>query len=84
MCLEFSKIENPMLEILYKNYSKIIPKIGKHIVGSADPYDYLLKSIDNFYSQNELLNLIKKNGFSNTKFRNLSNGIAAIHSAWKI
>ncbi len=84
MCLEFSKVENPFFRSLYKNYSKLIPKIGKKIVGSSEPYDYLIKSIDKFYNQQELLDLIKKNGFSNTSYRNLSNGIAAIHSGWKV
>ena len=63
MCLEFSKVENPLIDILYKNYSKIIPLIGERIVGSKKPYSYLVKSIDDFYNQNELANLIKKNGF---------------------
>ena len=60
MCLEFSKVENPFFRSLYKNYSKLIPKIGKKIVGSSEPYDYLIKSIDKFYNQQELLDLIKK------------------------
>ena len=64
--------------------SKIIPFLGKYIVGSAEPYDYLVKSIDEFYSQQELVSLIKSNGFSNVEFRNLSSGISAIHSGWKI
>ena len=58
--------------------------IGKYIVGSPQPYDYLVKSIDQFYSQNELVDLMKQNGFSNIDYRNLSNGISAIHSGWKI
>tara|TARA_A100001011_G_scaffold159987_2_gene168367 strand:- start:3940 stop:4644 length:705 start_codon:yes stop_codon:yes gene_type:complete len=84
MCLEFSKVENPLIDMLYKNYSKIIPIIGEKIVGSKRPYKYLVKSIDDFYNQSELVSLIKKNGFQTVKFRNLSNGIAAIHSGWKI
>ena len=46
MCLEFSKIDNELLNFLYKNYSKIIPIIGKYIVGSSKPYEYLISSID--------------------------------------
>ncbi len=84
MCLEFSKVNNEMVNFLYKSYSKTIPIIGKYIVGSSKPYDYLIKSINQFYSQEELVNLIKKNGFSNVEYRNLSNGISAIHSGWKI
>ena len=54
MCLEFSKVENPIFRSFYKNYSKLIPKIGRKIVGSSEPYDYLIKSIDEFYNQQEL------------------------------
>ena len=84
MCLEFSKIDNELLNFLYKNYSSAIPLIGKFIVGSSDPYEYLVKSIDSFYNQEQLLEIITDNGFSNVEFRNLSNGISAIHSGWKI
>ena len=84
MCLEFSKVNNEMINFLYQSYSKTIPVIGKYIVGSSQPYDYLVKSIDQFYSQNELVDLMKQNGFSNIDYRNLSNGISAIHSGWKI
>ena len=84
MCLEFSKIENEILDLVYSQYSKLIPSIGKIIVGSSDPYSYLIKSIEQFYSQNELKELMKTNGFNSVEFRNLSNGISAIHSGWKI
>ncbi len=84
MCLEFSKIDNELLNFLYKNYSKIIPTLGKYIVGSSKPYEYLISSIDTFYNQEQLLELVIKNGFDNVEYRNLSNGISAIHSGWKI
>ena len=84
LCLEFSKIENSNLDLLYKNYSKLIPLIGKVIVGKKEPYQYLVKSIEEFINQNELLNLMKKNKFENCTYRNLSGGIVAIHSGWKI
>ena len=84
MCLEFSKIDNELLDFLYKNFSKVIPVLGKYIVGSSKPYEYLINSIDTFYNQEQLLELITKNGFTNVEYRNLSNGISAIHSGWKI
>ena len=84
MCLEFSKIDNELLNILYKNYSKAIPALGKYIVGSSKPYEYLVNSIDSFYNQEQLSKLIAKNGFANVEYRNLSSGISAIHSGWKI
>jgi demethylmenaquinone methyltransferase/2-methoxy-6-polyprenyl-1,4-benzoquinol methylase len=83
-CLEFSKVENEILNVLYQNYSKLIPLIGRIVVGSEEPYEYLIGSIDKFYNQEELVILLKKNRFSNVEFRNLSNGISAIHSGWKI
>ena len=61
-----------------------IPIAGKYIVGSSKPYDYLVESIDTFYNQKQLCELMIKNGFSNVEYRNLSNGISAIHSGWKI
>ena len=84
MCLEFSKIDNEILNLFYKNYSKTIPLLGKYIVGSSEPYDYLIKSIKEFYNQKQLLELLSNNGFSNVEYRNLSNGVSAIHSGWKI
>ena len=84
LCLEFSKVENEILNKFYQIYSKSIPKIGKLVVGNSEPYEYLVKSINDFYSQKELLNLLKKQNFTNLSFRNLSGGIVAIHSAWKI
>ena len=84
MCLEFSKIDNEVMNFFYKNYSKAIPLLGKYVVGSSKPYDYLVKSIKEFYNQKQLLELLVNNGFSNVEYRNLSNGVSAIHSGWKI
>ena len=84
MCLEFSKIENDHLNKLYKLYSKNIPKIGKVVVGDSAPYEYLLDSIDSFFNQDEFTDLMKKNNFYKTEYRNLSGGVVAIFSGWKI
>ena len=84
LCLEFSKIENNNLEIIYKNYSKLIPKIGEMVVGEKKPYEYLIKSIENFLNQEELIELMIKNNFKKCTYRNLSGGIVSIHSGWKI
>jgi len=84
LCLEFSKIQNSDLEFIYKNYSKLIPSIGKFVVGNEKPYKYLIKSIENFVNQDELIDLMKKNGFKKCTYRNLSGGIVSIHSGWKI
>ena len=84
MCLEFSKIQNSSLDIIYKNYSKLLPSIGKLIVGEKKPYEYLVKSIENFINQDELIDLMIKSGFQKCLYRNLSGGIVSIHSGWKI
>ena len=71
MCLEFSKIDNELIDFLYKQYSKTIPLMGKLVVGSEKPYEYLVNSIKKFYNQEQLAELMKKNGFSKVEFRNL-------------
>ncbi len=84
LCLEFSKIQNQNFENFYKNYSKFIPFIGKLIVGEREPYEYLIKSIENFVHQEELIDLMSKNNFQKCTYRNLSGGIVSIHSGWKV
>ena len=84
LCLEFSKIQSSSLDFIYKNYSNLIPLIGKAVVGKKEPYEYLVKSIEEFVNQEELLHLMNKNKFKNCSYRNLSGGIVAIHSGWKI
>jgi len=84
LCLEFSKIKNSNLNFIYKNYSKLMPLIGKIIVGEKKPYEYLTESIKKFPNQNQVIDLMKKNKFKNCTYRNLSGGIVAIHSGWKI
>ena len=84
LCLEFSKIQNTGLNFVYNSYSKIIPRLGKIIVGEEKPYEYLINSIENFINQDELIELMRKNNFQNCTYRNLSGGIVAIHSGWKI
>ena len=84
LCLEFSKVENEILNKLYKTYSKSIPQLGKFIVGKSGPYEYLINSIEKFYSQEKFFQQIKKQNFINVSYRNLNGGIVAIHSAWKV
>ena len=83
LCLEFSKIQNSNLDFIYKNYSKIIPIIGKFVVGKEQPYEYLIESIENFINQDELIDLMIKKNFKKCSYRNLSGGIVSIHSGWK-
>ena len=84
LCLEFSKIQNINLETLYKNYSKLIPYIGKLVAGERQPYEYLVKSIENFLNQEELIDAMVKSNFEKCTYRNLSGGIVSIHSGWKV
>ena len=82
LCLEFSKVKNKILNKFYKTYSKSIPKIGEFVVGKSEPYEYLINSIEKFYSQEKFLIKIKDQNFTNVSYRNLSGGIVAIHSGW--
>ena len=84
LCLEFSKIQNTNLETLYKNYSKLIPSIGQVVVGEKEPYEYLIKSIENFLNQEELIDAMVKSNFKKCTYRNLTGGIVSIHSGWKL
>jgi demethylmenaquinone methyltransferase/2-methoxy-6-polyprenyl-1,4-benzoquinol methylase len=83
LCLEFSKIQNSNLDSIYKNYSKLIPLIANFVVGEKEPYEYLIKSIENFVNQEELISLMEENSFKKCLYRNLSGGIVSIHSGWK-
>ena len=84
LCLEFSKVRNDILNGFYKTYSRTIPQIGKFVVGKAEPYEYLINSIEKFDSQDEFFKKIKKQNFVGVSYRNLNGGIVAIHSGWKV
>ena len=85
MCLEFFKTDTKKIDKLYKMYSNnIIPQLGEVIVGDREPYEYLVKSIKNFSSQDEVLNIMEKIGFKFSKFRSLFMGVVSIHTGWKI
>jgi demethylmenaquinone methyltransferase/2-methoxy-6-polyprenyl-1,4-benzoquinol methylase len=85
LCLEFSKVEVPCLDTLYDAYSfKLLPKIGGMVAGDAQSYRYLAESIRRFPPQAEFSRMIGEAGLSQVKLRNLSGGIAAMHSAFKI
>ena len=85
MILEFSRVDNDILSWFYDKYSfGVIPFMGEIIAGDRKSYQYLVESIRKFPDQEEFLEIIKKIGFNQVKFRNLSFGVAALHSAWKI
>ena len=83
-CLEFSKAENETISSMYNFYSSIIPVMGKIIVGDEKPYEYLTKTISNFPSQENFKKIIEGTKFKDVNYRNIFNGIVAIHNATKI
>jgi demethylmenaquinone methyltransferase/2-methoxy-6-polyprenyl-1,4-benzoquinol methylase len=85
LCLEFSRVEAPGLDRIYDTFSfSVLPRLGSLVVGDADAYRYLAESIRQFPPQATFAKMISRAGFSRVKVRNLSGGIAALHSAWKI
>ncbi len=84
LCLEFSKVELPVLEQLYNFYSmNIIPFIGKIVVNDKESYDYLVESIRKFPNQIEFKKIIEEAGFTNVKYSSLTFGTVAIHTGYK-
>lgn len=85
MVLEFSQIPNDMMQKAYDLYSfNVIPVMGKIIANDRDSYQYLVESIRKFPSQDTFAEMIRDAGFDQVKYRNLSMGIAALHSGWKL
>ncbi len=85
MVLEFSQIPNDLMQKVYDLYSfNIIPQMGKVVTGDRDSYQYLVESIRRFPDQDRFAEMIRAAGFDLVKYRNLSMGIAALHSGWKI
>ena len=85
MCLEFSEVEVPILDKVYDAFSfNAIPQLGKLIANDEESYRYLVESIRNFPKQKKFASMIEKAGFEQVTYRNLSGGIAAIHSGWRL
>ena len=85
MCLEFSHVDVPVLDRLYDFHSfQVIPQLGKLAAGAAEPYRYLVESIRKFPRQEAFAAMIRSAGFERVSFRNLTGGVAAIHSGWRI
>jgi demethylmenaquinone methyltransferase/2-methoxy-6-polyprenyl-1,4-benzoquinol methylase len=85
LCLEFSEVQVPILDRLYDFHSfEVIPRLGRLAAGDAEPYRYLVESIRRFPDQARFGGMIEAAGFERVTWRNLTGGIAAIHSGWKI
>ncbi len=85
MTLEFSQLPNPGLQWLYDRYSyNVIPVMGQVVANDRDSYQYLVESIRKFPHQERFRDMIAEAGFSRAAYRNLSLGVAALHSGWRL
>ncbi|XP_051912549.1 ubiquinone/menaquinone biosynthesis C-methyltransferase UbiE-like [Hippocampus zosterae] len=83
--LEFSKVQTSLFRQAYETYSHlVIPQLGETLASDRASYQYLVESIQKFYDQESLLRLVKEAGFKYAGFRNLSDGIVAIHNGFKL
>jgi demethylmenaquinone methyltransferase/2-methoxy-6-polyprenyl-1,4-benzoquinol methylase len=84
-CLEFSRLQVAVLEAAYERWSfGVLPRVGRLVAGDADSYRYLAESIRTFPDQETLAGMLSAAGFDHVRFDNLSGGIAAIHSGWRL
>ena len=85
LCLEFSRVTVPLLAELYDRYSfRVLPALGQAVAGDREAYRYLVESIRRFPPQEELVERMRAAGFDRARFRNLSGGIVALHSGWRL
>lgn len=85
LCLEFSQVDVPFLDRIYDAYSfTAIPAIGKVVTGDGQPYRYLVESIRTFPKQDDFKAMIEDAGFARVSYRNLTGGVVAIHSGWRV
>lgn len=85
LCLEFSQVSVPLLDSIYDAYSfSAIPKMGQWVTGDGEPYQYLVESIRRFPPQDRFKAMIEAEGFARVQYRNLTGGIAALHSGWRL
>ncbi len=85
MVLEFSKVPQPGMQALYDLYSfNVIPRMGQLVTGDRDSYQYLVESIRRFPDQETFLGMVRDAGFGNAAYRNLTLGVACLHSGWKL
>jgi demethylmenaquinone methyltransferase/2-methoxy-6-polyprenyl-1,4-benzoquinol methylase len=85
LCLEFTPEITPLLQPLYDLYSfQILPRLGRFVTGNREAYAYLADSIRRFPRQSELADMIVRAGLDQVRYRNLTGGVAALHSAWRL
>ncbi len=84
-CLEFSRLQIAVLERVYDTWSfGVLPRVGRVVAGDSESYRYLAESIRTFPDQESLADMMRKAGLDQVRFENLSGGIAAIHSGWRL
>jgi demethylmenaquinone methyltransferase / 2-methoxy-6-polyprenyl-1,4-benzoquinol methylase len=85
LCLEFSRVDLPVLERLYDAYSfAAIPAMGKAVTGDGAAYRYLVESIRKFPAAEAFADMMAAVGFARIEVTRLSGGVVAIHSGWKL
>ncbi len=85
LCLEFSHVDVALLDRAYDLFSfEVIPRLGQLAAGSSEPYRYLVESIRRFPRQEAFADMIRQAGFERVSYRNLTGGVAAMHSGWRI
>ncbi|HEY5279555.1 MAG TPA: bifunctional demethylmenaquinone methyltransferase/2-methoxy-6-polyprenyl-1,4-benzoquinol methylase UbiE [Pseudolabrys sp.] len=85
LCLEFSSIDVPGLDALYELYSfQVIPRIGQAVTGDREAYQYLVESIRKFPRPQAFARMMEQAGFRRVSFRQMTGGVVALHSGWKL
>ena len=85
LCLEFTPAVAPLIQPLYDFYSfEVLPLLGQIVTGNRDAYTYLVESIRRFPPQSVLTEMVAAAGLERARYRNLTGGIAALHSAWRL
>jgi demethylmenaquinone methyltransferase/2-methoxy-6-polyprenyl-1,4-benzoquinol methylase len=85
LCLEFSQVVLPPLRALYDRYSfSVLPRVGAMVAGNREAYQYLVESIRRFPPQRDLASRMERAGLEQVSYRNLTGGVAALHSGWRL
>jgi demethylmenaquinone methyltransferase / 2-methoxy-6-polyprenyl-1,4-benzoquinol methylase len=85
MCLEFSRVNVVALAAIYDTWSfQVLPRLGRRVAQDEASYRYLVESIRTFPNQQALATMLREAGLARVNVRNLSGGIAAIHSGWRL
>jgi len=85
LCLEFSAVDVPGLEALYELYSfNVIPVLGRIVTGDGEAYQYLVESIRRFPRPEAFAAMLREAGFRRVSYRQMSGGVVALHSGWRL